>query len=56
MTPDERAKWCLQQAEEASRGVPPADDDAPRTMAQIAPDWWRLMAFRVAEQNGSGHA
>ena len=56
MTPSERSKWCIAQAEAIEAELPPLDEDELRPIGYCCADWWRDMAFRVAVQNGEGRA
>lgn len=56
MTPEERAKWCVAQAEEIEARLPPRDDEGLQPIGHVCAEWWREMAFRVATQNGTGAA
>ena len=53
MTPTERAAWCIAQAEEIERDLPPQEDphiwDAPRMAART----WRYLAERVLVGNAA---
>ena len=48
MTRDERARWCIQQAEEIEAGLPPQDDPHMWTWDRISAQFWRDMAGKVA--------
>lgn len=56
MTPGDRAKWCIAQAEAIEAELPPLEPDELRPIAYDCAAWWRDMAFRVAAQNGEGRA
>lgn len=55
MTPSERAKWCIEQAESIEAELPPRPDGLV-PIAYCVADWYRDMAFRAASQQGSGLA
>lgn len=52
MTPTERAKWCLQQADEAERELPPLEDAEIIPIGHFVPAWWRELAFAAVEGEG----
>lgn len=54
MTPQERAKWCIAQAEAIERELPPKDDDIT-TMPELAAELWREFAF-IALSGTEGRA
>lgn len=56
MTPDDRAKWCIAQAEAIEAETPAVEEGQLLSMDALAARWWRDMAFRVAAQNGEGRA
>lgn len=57
MTPEQRSKWCIAQAEQIESELPPlAEGETLKPIAYLVADWYRDMAFRVASQHGSGHA
>lgn len=55
MTPEERAKWCIEQADQIEAELPPRPEGLVPIAYCIA-DWYRDMAFRVAAHHGSGRA
>lgn len=50
MTPGERAKWCIAQAEETERTLPAhIDDDSPKPISYYTAKRFRQMAFDLLE-------
>ncbi|MBJ7575675.1 hypothetical protein [Luteimonas sp. MC1828] len=45
----ERARWCHRQADEAERDLQPRGVDEPKSMTELAVDFWRGMALTILE-------
>lgn len=54
MTPDERAKWCIAQAEALEAELPRLDEEGLQPIAAHMAQTWRRLAFRVVDENMPG--
>lgn len=45
---EQHIKWCLDQADELERNLPERDADSAKTMAEVAVDWLRDFANKLA--------
>jgi len=54
MTPQDRADWCVAQAEEIEKGLPPEGDNGELENMHMFANFWRDLAARILAANGLG--
>jgi hypothetical protein len=52
MNVEQRIKWCIAQAEEIERDLPPQEDPHMWTSGQLCARFWRDMAWKLQRQRG----